>query len=666
CLIYDHAHMRTVSLRAIYLFIFFSYVVLGQVVLKDDVDIIKLTHRPYDAFDDPSNKITIDQILKNQVAMKRQQDASPYNKKLNVAYWLKFTILDSSSYHTNWFIELYNYRIDSVDMYIVDDGRIIYHKTAGDQYIFAHKPIRHKNFSFEIPSIKNRQLDVYYRFKSKGKADFATVIKRSDYFVSYATDEYFYLGLFYGMLLLVVVCNLMAYTFTSDLTHVFYFGYALCFTIYSAAQDGLGFQYLWPQHPQINNHIPAFALCLFIINQLLFSVSFHKVFTLKSIFLRIALILSLCRVIYLIVGLYFLPTILVYLAPDMLYSFCMLAMGIHFFKKGNRPSAFFIVGVVCFITGYCITSLAELMLLPHNVFTIYAINIGAVVEMLAFFISVGENSSKVVFEKVRAENYLKLNEVRLQFMEDTQNTLAQKVKEATAEITRKNELIEMKNKELETFIYKSAHNLLGPVRNIKGLTYLSNSLIETSELPSMMRMIHKANTQLENEILAMNKMSTILMYELNIEKIDLIYFLQKFFSQYHLTTTTYEMAMHIDKKLFIEFFECLEATLRKVTKSDKRDLYLEKNEAELTLKISFEAIDDHLKYLTDEFFLPLHRDLSYLFGIEMEPYILKCIAEKLNGTAQLMWDDNHAGQFIITIKDFNSYAPTEAAAPLGT
>lgn len=52
--------------------------------------------------------------------------------------------------------------------------------------------------------------------------------------------------------------------------------------------------------------------------------------------------------------------------------------------------------------------------------------------------------------------------------------LDQKVQERTAELSVANALLEDKNKELDDFIYKSAHDLRGPIARFKGLSHLIN------------------------------------------------------------------------------------------------------------------------------------------------------------------------------------------------
>lgn len=626
---------------------------IGQVTIKNNQTAYELTHSPYSESEDSEGDLTIYDILKNQSLLKPMQAHKPFNYNSESAYWVKFSVIDSSTSDNNWIMELSNHRIDDIQLYIVSKNQIIHKEATGDLFPFVHKSIKYKGFSFHLPKYKNQKLDFYFRIKSVGKTEFSTSIKKDTHFVEGNNNQYFFHGLFYGLLCLVLVLNVLAILFIRDKTFLFYFCYAFCFMVYSAAQDGLGFQYLWPMHPWLNNHIFAFGLCFFIVSQLIFTYHFHKNCNVDPTHKKVLYFAGLARIGYLIFGLVFYPGILPLITPDIIYSLIMLWFGIVYFKKGNRPSLYFIIGVLCFMTGFGITTLSENGFLPNTWFNQFALKFGVVCEMLAFFISVGDASRRILLQRAKTEYDLKNKDKKLVLMDASQKELTSVIVDATDQIIKQNHIINMKNKDLEIFIYKSSHNLMGPVKTIKGLLNLSEGVDDISKLQDLFRLTKISNELLENEIIGINWIARVLQQGVNIVRTDLNDFSKMYFGTYRYIDANKQVDLLTDMALLIELQGITNAILAKVAQEDTCTYKLDAHKGDYSLEFVFAPVKLLRKEYVREFFWPYHRDISHFFNLDFEPYILKCTAEKLNGEVGISWVHENLLQLKITLRNMD-------------
>ncbi len=93
----------------------------------------------------------------------------------------------------------------------------------------------------------------------------------------YSIQEYLFIGVFYGMLLLIIIYNLVYYIMLRKAYYLFYITYVATSFLYLTQKDGTGFQVLWPNFPWVSSYIPISCLALGTIAMFMFFIQFVQI-----------------------------------------------------------------------------------------------------------------------------------------------------------------------------------------------------------------------------------------------------------------------------------------------------------------------------------------------------------------------------------------------------
>ncbi|MFH7813467.1 7TM diverse intracellular signaling domain-containing protein, partial [Acetobacter lovaniensis] len=79
----------------------------------------------------------------------------------------------------------------------------------------------HKNFVFDL-AIDTTVQTYYIRITSRSHNPFIFKIRTSHYFTFYALNEYYLLGMFYGILMIMAIYNFLIYLSFRDKVYIYY------------------------------------------------------------------------------------------------------------------------------------------------------------------------------------------------------------------------------------------------------------------------------------------------------------------------------------------------------------------------------------------------------------------------------------------------------------
>ncbi|RUO39516.1 hypothetical protein CWE22_09465 [Pseudidiomarina aestuarii] len=157
------------------------------------------------------------------------------------AYWFKVEVAASRS---DRILYLGYPLLDSVDIYFVQNGAIIDQLLVGDNLPFAQRPILNKNFV--IPMASRAEQTIYLRVRTESSLRFPLEIWQPAEFMQAQQYQVAATGLYFGLLLCMVVYNFFNYLVTREFSFLNYSAYTLSIGLLMAGLDGTGYQYLWP------------------------------------------------------------------------------------------------------------------------------------------------------------------------------------------------------------------------------------------------------------------------------------------------------------------------------------------------------------------------------------------------------------------------------------
>lgn len=426
----------------------------GQGVVEVDDTIDERNFMPYELthFIDSANALTFEDISARGFASHFRQNSSYQNKdfRINASYWIRLPIRHTVKTEKLWLLEFYDQTIDYLDAYVPQvDGS--YRKISmGDRQPFSHRSLLHKNF--EIPlDMKSDTLMVYYfRVRSHGFADVRIAFRSVNRFVFYALNEYFLFGTFYGMILIISLYNLLVFLAIKEIKNIYYILYILSVAAYAMSYDGIGFQYLWPSHPEWNDYATGITLYSVILWALVFTRRFLRTKASAPALDRALRWMIVFRTAFFLIELFFLPELLTYRNIEIIPLSLIFVTAITVWNRGYRPARFFVMAYGFLFGGFFIRSLVYFNILPFTTPLHYSLHFSFVLEMLFLTFAMGDRIRILKAMRDRAlKRIIHQHEVNMQLKDKVNRELEQKVLERTLELNTKNEELENINRKLE-------------------------------------------------------------------------------------------------------------------------------------------------------------------------------------------------------------------------
>lgn len=404
-------------------------------------------------FKDAQNKLSFEKVSSKDFDQHfiKSIKSTPQTTDLKATYWFRIKIKHNSKASKRYLLEFFDQTIDHVTAYLPQKDGHYKIKEFGDQFNFDQRELHHKNFELYINNDNDETQLYYFKFKSSQISDAIIVLRSVDWFISYALDEYFYFGIFYGMIMVFSFYNLIMFIAMRQRQYLYYVLYNLSVGFFEMSTDGIAYQYLWSSATGWNQIAYAFALYATSI--------FALMFTKELLFVK-ANAPKLNKFILYIIGIrtaLFLYSLLIdqSLFTYKFLEFIPLAVafytGIYIYKQGYKPARFFVLGYSFLFIGFSLKFLIMLGFawLNFGVISYYSLSFCFVLEMVFLSFAIGDKLRILKTKEEKAQRQMIHQMAENVKLKDTLNQqLETKVEERTKEVFHKSLIIEAKNAEL--------------------------------------------------------------------------------------------------------------------------------------------------------------------------------------------------------------------------
>lgn len=412
------------------------------------------TFKEIEVLEDPSNKFTFEEIKSSKFdqQFKASATSTPQTKNLNKTYWFRIKVKPNETVEKPLILEFFDQTIDYITAYIPQADKSYNLETLGDANAFDKRLIHHKNFEIPIQNEGKETQTYYFKIRSSQIADVIIVLRTAEWFISYALDEYFYFGIFYGMILVFSFYNLIMFIAIRQKQYLYYVLYNLSVGFFEMSSDGIAYQYLWPNAPAWNQVAYAFALCATSIFALLFTreLLFVKAKAPKLNQLIVGIIAA--RLIFFAYCYLFDQTLFSYKFVEAIPLAVAFFTGIYIYKNGYQPARFFVLGYSFLFVGFTLKFLIMLGVswLNFGAISYYSLSFCFVLEMVFLSFAIGDKVRLLKLKKDKAQQKIIRQMAINAKLKDTVNQeLETKVEERTREVYHKSLIIESKNQALE-------------------------------------------------------------------------------------------------------------------------------------------------------------------------------------------------------------------------
>ena len=423
----------------------------------------------YSVLEDPTGRLTIADVqapawARRFVAM-RGSGHPPNIQHPRSTYWLRLTVRHLPTETAAWYLELYDPHIGQAVFYRppARAGLPADSVATGAGQPFATRPHPYKNFLFDLPPLPGHTATYYLRLRSDTKTSFRAMLHSGPGLIPELSLQYWLLGIFYGILFIMVLYNLILFFFLQERTYLYYVLYVLSGALLFLTEDGLGFQYLWPRWPGLNHLAGAAAPVLLMLTFATYASGFLDTAS------RLPALHRLGRwVVGLSTGLLVLDVAVVhsgfsfwlYLLPyGLLYYAAFRA-----YRSGLRPARYLLIAQALVAGSLTFLIMRKLGIdFYNNAYTVYSLYVAFVAEVVILSYALGEKIKglmdttlltqhrllKQLRKKHQAQDRLVEQMRENQVLKDRLNTeLEALVAQRTTELRRQNETVAAQNREL--------------------------------------------------------------------------------------------------------------------------------------------------------------------------------------------------------------------------
>lgn len=358
------------------------------------------------------------------------------------SYWYRLNLSSDRALNGNYFLEVRNPLLDTVEVYLIQNGKTISTFLTGDHLKFHSRPLNFSSFIFPLRSEYPGNIEVYLRIRSSDQMIVPLFLGGRDQFTESKAYQDLIFGMYMGLMLVMFLYNAFIFFTTKDRSYLFYIIYILALLLTQMLLEGFAFHRLIPNNPELHN----FGVVLFSALTGWAAIAFARSFLRMretSPFLH--------RGLYVFQALYVMAVIFRLSNKDV-WSFQVLdfagmtstiyglVFSITLVRKGVREARFYLVAWIFFIFGIMAFVLKNLGILPFNSLTSSSIQIGSAAEIILLSFALGDRINRLRKEREEAQREsLALLSENERIIKEQNIILEQKVEERTYELQEINE-----------------------------------------------------------------------------------------------------------------------------------------------------------------------------------------------------------------------------------
>jgi len=414
---------------------------------QDDEMILPITK--LEIYEDETGEVTLGQITSGEVPFAIPKDFEQKDYNTHSYYWIKLPISFKDRQDNSWVIEFYDQTIDHIDAYVPDGNGGFEHFVMGDSYPFSSKTFRHKNFELLVPPDLKGEQTYYFRVRSHTYADIRIAIRTVNRFVQYSLFEYFLYGIFYGMIMIISLYNILIYLAIKEVKYLYYTFYILSVGLYAMCIDGIAYQYIWPNQPGWNQIAYGTALFALIFWAMVFGQRFLNTKVRAKGLHKIVWSIILLRSLLFVYAILFDNKLFEWRNIEIIPLSLIFYAGIYVLISGYKPARFFVIAYGVLFLGFLIKALLNWSVIPFSILSYYSLHICFLLEMLLLTYALSDRVRILKSNRDRAlKRIIIQHQQNVELKDKVNKDLEALVSKRTKELQKKNALLEESNHKL--------------------------------------------------------------------------------------------------------------------------------------------------------------------------------------------------------------------------
>ena len=389
------------------LFISFHLVEAKPLILNEGGSPFHKLGQYIDILEDPTGELKITDVTGPKWGAKfKESTKTVHNLGFSKSsFWARIHIQNKTKNEPTWLLSQNYYQQDIVKFYRLKKG--VWEETlTGDTLPFSSREIDTKSFTFKIEPKEN---SFYYMLIRGSVTQMNLTLTTPLEFSTKESYTNYILGLFFGLVLAMLIYNTFIFFSTRRTSYLFYVFYVLSIGLFIMIRGGFAQRFLFRDFTWASNYgfsflggTTALFLAFFTISYLNIKNENPKLYKFLLIFIVSSSLVILSSFI--------LPY--AFCAPFMTINslFSLIAIyitGFYKYRMKFRPAKYFILAFTFFISGGVSESLLGMGILPSNVLTRNLLLVGNAIELILLSMGLADRFNLIQEEAIKKETEAK-------------------------------------------------------------------------------------------------------------------------------------------------------------------------------------------------------------------------------------------------------------------
>ena len=308
-------------------------------------------------------------------------------------HWVRYRLTNDLDREQVVFHEIRNVLMSRITVHIAREDGFDAPIHAGAGLPFDARPLRNPHHAWSTSLGPRESITVLLEIRHPYDAIVSLLLMSAD---EYATTLYNKLvidGVFFGIVVIMVLYNLFLYVSIRDHSYLLYCVYVIAFLFWWLGNlSGYGFQFLWPNRPDLNTTgvlLMAIAAPLFAC---VFTISFLDLRRRAPGFFLLAMV-PVVGLVLLIPGSLFLSYRFAATVLNVLFQMVVpifIASALVLLLRGYRPARYFLLAFTALMAGATMLNLMLLEYVPYHPMIARGVQIGSALEVLLLSFALGD------------------------------------------------------------------------------------------------------------------------------------------------------------------------------------------------------------------------------------------------------------------------------------
>lgn len=320
-------------------------------------------------------------------------------------FWFRLNLHNDSPHRQERLLRLSYPVLDDVALYIRSDNQTEWSlMELGDKQPFSDRPLKHRHFVIPLSMAAEETQDIIFRVQTSSSMQFPLSLwEERDFFIDDQT-QVLGMGLYYGIMLIMVLYNLFVFMSVREANYLYYVMYVASMAGFLASLQGISFQYLWPEATQWNDQ----SIVVFLAGVVLFAAIFTRNFLRLKKILWVNVSFKIVAASSILIALLsnfiaYHTMIRVLIATAIVGITLSISMGVWRWAQGYSAARYYTIAWSSMLLGGVILAMNKFNIIPRNVFTENIIQFGSALEVILLSFALADRLNQEKRERFEAQ-----------------------------------------------------------------------------------------------------------------------------------------------------------------------------------------------------------------------------------------------------------------------